>query len=705
MRLLSKRCVFSVILIISALVVAPGCGGGGGGGVSGSHVDNSGSVGNNSGIGGVLTNQPPADSGTGSEAAKTDPHISGTVSVSAGAARFRADGASASAAQSSETPLKDASVTLASEDGKKISLKTDASGAFALEREEIENGIYKFEVSKDARAGSMYVEIDDDKTDLDVVFENSTDFSASIQKVDYQGGWRRDVNSDGSYSIIAAGKLTENHESNGLTVTYRQGDEDWFLDENGNFVNDDVDSDAPELDSSNDSDGDMCHDMRDFKDSDNDNDGADNFDDDDYNTNLLAAQRNSINDDCMNNVPVFSLELKLSKNQGDAPLKVNAVAIVKGSSKYIEKYEWITGKPGVAPIETTTPELSVTYDKYGTFVLTVIVHFAGGKKLIDTSPVYVVKSSYGGDLSYSGTLNNNCGDCMSMEVDIDQYGNIFTISRDELTHNDVMTVADGNNEYLDDFYIDQTKIGNLWFFDIDIDENGFIYGLSDGWVGNPGIYIFNSLGELVRKIDNFGGAFEYRGVSVAKNGNIYSSHVGRLVRCEKSKNYECTELPLSFDPDKRQIAMYSDVAINDENDEIGVLYNGRIISFYDENGDVTRSLDIGYQFEFHEIEFGPNGDIYGLSYGSHGKGEYSSIEIFDNNGNSKGSVNVPGWVEGIAVSKQGVLYVCAPWSMGRSLVVYAPDYIIAQNGAASAGRSSQRVGPFIVHNVKWINLN
>ncbi|MFC1474959.1 hypothetical protein ACFLQK_02830, partial [bacterium] len=527
-----------------------------------------------------------------------------------------------------------------------------------------------------------------------------------IAKPDSTAGWERNIAPDGSYTVEEGGRLTEQHLASGITGVFDSaGEEDWHLDRNGNMVDDESDPDAPPLTEEDDTDNDGCHEMMDFDDNNNDNDENINFDDSDYNTNLLARYTKNISVNCVDTSPMFYFELAVDPSEGDAPLTVNAEVLYKGEKRSIEKFEWLSGLPGAAPVETTEPEITLVYDKYGTFILTVILHHKSGKQLVDTYPIVVKKPGAVTSVVELGTFDPGCTGsfCYTMDVDIDQYGNIFVLSENwDVPDRGLVNVLSGDETWLDSMVLETAERGAL--VNLSIDDNGFIYVL-DSNIGLS-VSIYNSRGTLVKLISlaDFGEVLEFKGLAVADNGDIF---VGRgrgnnitLIKCVRAEDYACSVLDqVNIASDDGFIgALDVDLDMTSEGN-IAILAVG-LVSYYTQEGVLISSFtpsgpqDVSWIFH---LAIGPNDEVF-VSDNRRYDIPNATIYVYDSDGNSLYNFEVPAFNWGMYVDKLGIIYMT---TYDQGIVrTYAPEYIVDQ----AAGRIAARAPEVPGFNIRRVNV-
>ena len=680
-------------------VFGGGCGGGGGSVTTSSFTSNQYST----------TGQGGGTQTTGGSSSTA--RFYGAVVSEGGAGRVAASSISPGHV-SNATAVDGAEITLTPTDGSPVTVETDDSGAFSLEPGELPAGVYHVNIHHADLDCDFYVDLSTDNHEMLAEFASGGDCYSTMVQPD-NAGWIRSIEPDGAYTISQNAQTLEEHTSDGVTAVYNNdGTEDWFLDDNANFQDDATDPEAPALDATLDTDSDGCHNMRDFLDDDNDNDSTGNFDDGDYNTNLLAANVRSVEPGCLTGVSVFAVDLEVSPDTGDAPLTVTAKAAVRGNPGAVSKYVWITGKPGAEPVETTTPSTTVTYDQYGAFILTVEVQLTNGEKIIDTYPVTVVKSNYTGGMVLQNEFSASCqgsDNCYTHDIDVDQYGNMFVL---------IDTWTSGDNRYqVDMMQPGETSISTTANLTIDkgyefpylinmaLDSNGFIYTLDTR--APLAIYVHDALGNPMSTIDIDSAlpagadTLDVKGIAVDDDGNVYFGY--SAFTSSQLSVYKCSKTGMAYDCGELLTTSSGDfVAILDidlEIDHRGYLavLASTSIKYYDATGELVASHSMDR--EYMNLAVGPDGTYY-VAISELG----GVISAYNSSGSFLYDITPVGLTDGLVwdmyVDKLGKLYVTT-YSSG-TVLVYAPEYMVP--GAGRVAAAPAEVGGFNIRRVKAVPL-
>ena len=714
-------------IMIGMLLLTQGCGGGGGGSTSYS---------NN----GVSQNgqQSTNPAGISNDATYG---LRGEILSDSGGARVteRAAGDLVSRHVANPAPVAGATVTLTPVSGDAITAKTDSKGVFEIDKSKMTAGIYHVDIRGNDDTADFYISLDGARS-MRTEFDASGNAYTSIVKPNDTSGWRREIEPDGSYTTFSGDSIIEKHTPDGLTVSYKlDGAESWTLDENGNFTDDRNDPNAPPLTTDNDSDSDGCHNMLDFDDDDNDNDGNSNFDDNDFNTNMLARHSREVASVPCMTTNFFSMELEATPNRGNAPLTVHATAKIKGIADAVDKYIWITGKPGEQPLETNENNIDIPYDKYGSFLLIVIVQLKNGAQALDTSSIVIVDDARLEPLVPFKTFDAVCTqperNCYTMDVDIDQYGNIFVLAENwSAEYFNQISVHNPQHEWIDTLELDteqKTAQNGTELLNLTLDKNGFIYVLD---TYDPArVVIFNSLGERVSEVsleefqeDAIGG-WEFKGLVVSNEGDIIVGHAyfdafkWDIIRCSKKTGYQCKVVDtIAVQTDYMFGAIFDvDLDVSPQGEIVALSYGD--LFFYNTDDDLLKtyplfdSLPVNYQnlnsgtFQLSHLAIGPGGEIYTTQYYEHTYDpetrEYYNeafLHVFNSAGVYQYSLSIPHFNWDIFVDNLGILYITT-YNEGI-ISLYAPEYIAGQALGRMALRS-ENISGFNVRRVKIVPLD
>lgn len=692
-------CLFCIVLLF--FVLSCGCGGGSVTSLFGQNPNN------------------PGNGQTGDQDDDEDWSLHGTL-VREGAGRASALPAAGVEPGhiSNPVPLAGATVTFTPASGAVVTFTTGADGTFSIAPGRLAAGVYRFTVAGGGFSDEFYLKIEGDELELLSEFAASGDCYTTIEKPDDPGGWTTEIEPDGTYTIERNGEVIEQHYSDGMTVVRGAGGaESWTLDGNANFTDDTSDPDAPALTSQTDSDGDGCHNMRDFDDADSDNDGAANRDDADYNTNLLAGSVLGISTNCVMTAPIYAIELVAEPAEGGAPLTVEAHTRFRGDPAAIEKFVWTTGIPGAEPIETAIPKLTITYEQYGAYILTVVVTLTTGEELVDTFPILVVDRGNTDQLVHLTDFDAQCsgGDlCYTMDVDVDQYGNLFVLIHDFLgdPQSGQVGIYDPSYDLIDTIDTPHPdQYGRSQPLNIAVDENGFIYVL-DSW-DTGAVLIYDSLG---RKLDEISMATvlsgestwaTLSGIAVNDGGDFFVGHAigawDEIIHCTKSSGYQCEIIgPLTMIGGGLGAVFNMDVELTGSGD-LAVLYEDKLY-YYRQDGTYIKACPLVKEDDVEEslahLALGPRDEIYiaGMEniYGR------TNIYVYNSECEFQYSFSVPYellWDTG--VDQLGKLYIAA-FSAGI-ISVYAPEYLVNQSAESVAARAA-RNGGFNVRPVRVIRL-
>ena len=611
---------------------------------------------------------------------------------------------------SNPVPMENATIVFTPSSGSAITVTTDDDGSFEIERDDMPEGIYKVQIEAGSFSSEFHVRIDEDTKELLTEFASAEDDYTRIEKTD-ENTWTREIEPDGTYVTTESGKTKEEHFSNALTVSYDASDiESWILDENANFTEDTVDPVAPELTEENDTDSDGCHNMRDFMDNDNDNDSSINFDDSNYNTNLLVGAVHNIDTDCVPTAPAFAVFLQADNTAGDAPLQVNAQIELYADLDNIEKFEWLSGKPGAPAQETQTPGASFTYTEYGTFVLTAIIHLVDGRRLIDTLPIYVRKTEDAGQLEQYTTFEAVCesDNCYTMDVNVDQYGNVFVLAEDwDGGPDSMVSVHDPHYEHVNTIDMEDGSM-NVEIVSMAMDKNGFIYLLDTE--DRLAVTIHNSLGEQVKEVDvnvsGEDGFMDYMGLAINDAGNLFIGHIDRsadkaeLIKCTRASDYTCEQFAeVDLTPDIFVGIFELDVDMTSD-DEVAFLHDNKVF-YYNQDGTLlrTHTLQQISPFNAGHLAVGPDDEFYA---GYNDTLTNSIISAYSSSGDYQYEFNVPYFIWGMHVDNIGILYVTT-YSQGI-VSLYAPGYIVNQSAGRALARNTDVPG-FTLHPVTIIRTD
>lgn len=701
------------MMAVLSLCLVAGCGGGGGG-ASKTVVDSA-------------TNPTQQTGGTGGQTQPVnDAKLYGVVVRQGGSGSRETARMAASNITpvhvTNPSPLSGATVKLTTESGgAAVTATTDSTGSFSLEKNKISDGVYSVEITGGAFSGKFYIEVGGAHQELLTEFADDTQiYNTSIRTGDSKN-WTLSIEPDGSYVVKENNVAAEVHDKDGVTVKYAGGDENWYLDVNGNHKNDSSDPNAPGLNNTTDTDGDGCQNPRDFDDDDSDNDGNVNFDDEDYNTNQLARSVNGIAGvDCINDVNFFSVELSVTPRSGDAPLTVAANVTLRAARSAIQSFEWITGIPGAQARTTSEPAISITYSDYGKYILTVIVHLKNGMKLVDTAPILVAKPGNMDPLvffnNFKAQCNNGATYCYTMDVDVDQFGNLFVLQEGWGTdHFNQVGIYNPDLSHLDTVNIDTGSISYISeLINMALDDNGFIYVVDT--LDTESFLIFDSMGNRIKSVSlssmipSNDGAFTLKGLAISRTtGDVFIGFSGfittgtKIFKCEKAKNYACGNF-LDL-PDSHNYAVFGIDLEMDSNDNLAVLTIDSI-SYYSQSGTLIKTYNIGG--EYNNMALGPDDAIYASRFGCIECDPYtenSGISVFNPQGVYQYSLGIQDFVSpwDMFVDAAGILYVATYDE--ENILVFGPQYMLNKSGARQVAEAAPAAPGFKVRRVNALRLD
>jgi hypothetical protein len=318
-------------------------------------------------------------------------------------------------------------------------------------------------------------------------------------------------------------------------------------------------------------------------------------------------------------------------------------------------------------------------------------------------------------LTYYKQFQTHCTggtDCYAMDIDVDQYGNLFVLSEawgDE--HFNQVGVFDQNQTWIQTHELDtsiKTNQDGTELVNMAMDHNGFVYVL-DSFKPTQ-VLIYNSAGTRVKTInigdyyqDAGNSDFKVKGLGVSDKGDIYFGYspgtTAKVYKMINNGNFSYTpassdafiSFPIPSDP----FGVFDiDIEISSKNEV--VVLNTAKLDYYSQAGTLIKTYQLGG--ENTNLALGPNDEIYVSEIVD----LEPKVKAFSPAGVYQYTLDLSQYelIWDMFVDRLGMLYITT-YDAG-SVVMYAPQYVANQSAVRQVRTGVN--GGFNVRPVKAVNL-